>query len=75
MALLVAGGAELVIGSDDYLADDVEPGLMRCQAKHDQIGICSVDAVGLVGVVSGRGSFLTDELHDLMLTFSRAVCI
>jgi hypothetical protein len=73
VALLVAGGAKLIIGCDDDFANDVESGLMGCEAEHDEVSISSVDAVGLIGVICGRGSFLTDELHDLMLPFSRTV--
>lgn len=75
MPSLAAGRAPFVICSDDYLSDDVESRLMCSQAEHDQIRICSVNAVTLIGVVSGRGAFLPDELHDLMLPLARTVGI
>lgn len=53
MPSLPAGRTPFVIGSDDYLSDDVKPRLMGSQAEHDEIRICSVDAVALVGVVGG----------------------
>lgn len=75
MSSLAAGRAPLIIRSDDYLSDDVESRLMRSQAEHDQIRICPIDAVALVGVVGCRGAFLPDELHDLVLPLARTVGI
>ena len=41
--------------------------LMRGDPQHDEIGVCSVQAMVGVGVVVGRVSLTTNEVHDLVL--------
>lgn len=70
MSLFVAGSTELFSGSHNDFSDNVEPGFVGGKSQHDEIGISSIDAVSLVGIVAGRGSFLAYELHDFMLTLA-----
>lgn len=48
---------------------------MGGQCEHDEIGIGSINAMALVGIIVGGASFLSDEFHDLVLAFTRAVGI
>lgn len=56
---------------DVFLTDDAGVLEREGEAKHDEVGICSVKTVGVIreeGVLVGP-----DELHNLMLSLSRSV--
>lgn len=44
--------------------------LVRGQAQHDEVRIGAVKAVPGGGVVVGLTALMSDELHDLVLTFA-----
>ena len=43
---------------------------MCAETKHDEVSIRSIYAVRCVGVVAFLGTLRTDEVEDLVLTFS-----
>lgn len=67
--------AALLVSWHYRLADDVKLGLVGHQPQHNEVSICSIQAMGLVGLVVGTGSLLPDELHDLVLALSGTVGI
>ena len=44
---------------------------MRAQTEHHEIGVEAVEAVARLDVVVRLTSLVTDEFHDLVLSFSR----
>ena len=71
MAFFATLGAPLVVGSHDHFSDDKETGFVSSQSQHNQVGIGSVNAVNLVGVIGLRSSLLANKLHNFVLAFSR----
>lgn len=53
--------------------DDGEIRLMRGQTQHDEISICSTEAMPRVWIVAWTCALLTDEVHDLVFTFPRHI--
>ena len=45
--------------------------LMRGETKHDQVSVCSVDAVPCVSVVALLGALGANKVEDFVLTLSR----
>lgn len=53
------------------LSDDADVLEREGKAKHDEVCVCSIETVGVVGVeVLGIGA---DVLHDFVLSFSGGV--
>lgn len=71
MSIRPTQSALLVISSKDRLSDYIEPRLMCCQPQHNQIGICSINAVSNIRVVVRLCSLQSQELQYFMLPLSR----
>jgi hypothetical protein len=67
-----AVAAPLLRGCYNYLPYDIEAWFVGGQAKHDEICVCAVDAVGLVGVVVWGRALLAYEFHYFVLSFPGA---
>jgi hypothetical protein len=52
------------------LSQNVEMWLMCAETQHDKIGICSINAVRCVHIVVFLSSLRSDEVQDLVLSFS-----
>jgi hypothetical protein len=66
----VAAPTLLLLVRKDILTKDLEVGLVSSEGEHDEIGVKSVDNVLRVGVVGRVSALTTDEVHDLVLSFS-----
>jgi len=53
------------------LSQNVEMRLVSAQTKHDQISVCTVNAMGSVHVVVWLCSLRPDKIQDLVLAFPR----
>ena len=60
-----------VSGVHHALTQDEKVSFVRGETQHDQIGICTVDAMARVWVEGGLGSLRADEVQDFVLTLSR----
>ena len=67
---LVLQGLELVRWNDQ-LPEDVEVWLVSREPEEEQVGISTIDAMSGVGVVILTGSLLSEELQDLVFSFTR----
>ena len=55
----------------DLLTEQTEMRVVANETEHDQVGIETVETVAGVGVVTGLSLGFTDEVHNLVLSFSR----
>ena len=70
MASLLAAPAPLVLVLDYSFPEDEEVRFMGTQTQHDQVSVCSINAVRDVGVVVVLSSLASDEVKDLVLSFA-----
>eukprot|EP00050_Salpingoeca_kvevrii_P022962 m.135587 g.135587 ORF g.135587 m.135587 type:complete len:326 (-) comp9887_c0_seq4:482-1459(-) len=59
----------------DLLTKNAEVWLVRGQSQHDQISIKTLNDVAGVGIVAGLLALAANELHDLVLAFTRNGCV
>jgi len=53
-----------------FLSDDHEIGLMSQKREHNQISICTIEAMTGIGIVVRVRFCLSDVIHHLVLTLS-----
>ena len=56
---------------EDVLSENAEMGFMSCKTEHNKIGIQTIHDVPGVWVILGIRALRSNELHDLVLTFTR----
>lgn len=70
MASPMAAPALLVLLLQECFSENVEVGLVSAKAKHDEVSISSVNAVGGVWIIAFRSTLRSDEVQDLVLTLT-----
>ena len=59
----------------ELLPYDGEVRLVSCKPEHDKIGVGAAQDVMRVGIVIGLSPLPPDEVHDLVLSLARNICI
>lgn len=70
VASLLAPSAPFVLVLQDGLSQDEEMRLVSAQSQHDQVGICSINAVGNVWIIILLSSLASDEIKNFVLAFA-----
>lgn len=71
MAFLLTLVAHLVLDLHNCFTQHVEVRLVCAEPKHNQVCVCSVNAVTDVWVVALLGTLGTDKVENFVLSFAR----
>ena len=72
---MIGSAADGTAGDEELLHENVEEGLVRRQGQHREIGIQSVDDVGLVRRILRLRALRPNELHYLVLSLARHIAV